>query len=93
MCRDGDDAGGGGAALRVAEPQVRGRLHEEEQLRARVPDGGLPLRRVQAPRRHPAQVLLHQGLLAGEARRGDSRVQQRPGVSSAPRAAAMRWCI
>jgi len=36
--RDGAGAGGGGAALPVAEPQVRGRLHELPELRGRVQD-------------------------------------------------------
>lgn len=62
-CRDGDDEGGGGEALRVAEPQVRGRVHEEEQLRARLHDRGLPVGGVQVPR-HRAQVLLQEALLA-----------------------------
>ncbi|KAG2567520.1 hypothetical protein PVAP13_7NG359216 [Panicum virgatum] len=40
---DGAGAGGGGAALPIAEPQVRGRLHELPELRGRVQDGGLPV--------------------------------------------------
>jgi len=60
--RDGAGAGGGGTALPVAEPQVRGRLHEQPELRGRVQDGGLPVGRVQVAR-HRAQVLLQAALL------------------------------
>ena len=49
-------------ALPVAEPQVRGRLHELPELRGRVQDGGLPVGRVQVAR-HRAQVLLQAALL------------------------------
>lgn len=61
-CRDGDDEGGGGEALHVAEPPVRRRLHEQEQLRERLQDGGLPVGRVQVAR-HRAQVPLQADLL------------------------------
>jgi hypothetical protein len=45
-CRAGDDQGGGGEALPVAEPPVQGPVHEQQQLRQRVPDRELPRRRV-----------------------------------------------
>jgi len=48
--RDGDDEGGGSEALPVAEPQVRRRLPEQEELRQRLQDGGLPVGRVQVAR-------------------------------------------
>uniref|UniRef100_A0A0E0NI32 Uncharacterized protein n=1 Tax=Oryza rufipogon TaxID=4529 RepID=A0A0E0NI32_ORYRU len=60
--RDGDDQGGGGEALPVAEPQVQGHVREQQQLRQRVQDGELPRRRVQVARPR-AQVLLQEGLL------------------------------
>jgi hypothetical protein len=64
VCRAGDDDSGGGEDLQVAEPQLQGGLHELDQLRQRVQDGGLPRRQVQdaLPRE---QVLLHKGLLTG----------------------------
>lgn len=59
--RDGDE-GCGGEDMRVSEPQVRGAVREEVQLRQRVPDGGVPRRGLPwCPA--PQQVLLHQDLL------------------------------
>lgn len=61
-CRDGHDAGGGGSALPVAEPPVRGGVHERAQLPARLQHGGLPVGGLQVAR-HGAQVLLQEDLL------------------------------
>jgi hypothetical protein len=63
-CRDGDDEGGGGEALRVAEPQVQGPLRELDQLPPRLPDRGLPLGRVRHSTPRTEHVLLQEALLA-----------------------------
>jgi hypothetical protein len=62
--RAGDDDGGGGEDLHLAEPQLQGRLPEQHELRQRLQDGELPRRRLQDSAL-PTQVLLHKELLMG----------------------------